>query len=125
MGSISAKSERSRRCKDVEFQGKRIVSVSSCKRRKTRQKQGKFGPCGWQKPLAGDERLSLKPSPVWWCLLGKHHRSIWRFVDIAVWEAEGTKAAHLFLQVLILQWFFLGTGSANSIYLFYSQASLL
>lgn len=39
---------------------------------------------------------------------------IWIYGFCSV-EAEGTKAAHLFLQAVILQWFFWGTGSANRI----------
>lgn len=62
-----------------------------------REKRVKLGCSGSQKPLAMDERQSFKP-PVfdgvsWANVVG----NVQRLVDVAVWEAEGTKEMHLFL----------------------------
>lgn len=46
----------------MKFWREKILNVSSYKRKKNREKQGKICHCGWQKLLVRDEGKNFKPT---------------------------------------------------------------
>lgn len=74
---------------------------NSCTEEKNERKPGKIWPLRLGESTDQGRDTEHQTTHVWCCLLGKCIGNVWRFMVIAVWEAEGTQETHLFLCLLV------------------------